>query len=32
MRWDTETAKLLLRYTTADLRLRDEKALQRLRA
>jgi hypothetical protein len=29
---DRETAKLLLRHTTADLRLRDEKTLKRLRA
>jgi hypothetical protein len=30
--WERGTAKLLLRYTTTDLRLRDEKALERLRA
>jgi hypothetical protein len=29
---DRETRKLLLRHTTADSRLRDEKALERLRA
>jgi hypothetical protein len=29
---DKETAKLLLRHTTVDPRLREEKALQRLRA
>jgi len=29
---DRETAKLLLRHTTADVRLRDEKTLKRLRA
>jgi hypothetical protein len=29
---DRESTKLLLRHTTADSRLRDEKALERLRA